>query len=64
MHLYARTRTHTQNCKRHFYQTRDQFLADVNQIVENSITYNGPSSHYTQTAERIRQAALTALKEV
>ena len=62
MHTHART--HTQNCKRHFYQTRDQFLADVNQIVENSITYNGPSSHYTQTAERIRQAALTALKEV
>ena len=44
--------------------TKDRFIADVNQIVENSITYNGPSSPYTQTAEHMRAIGLQKLKEV
>ena len=40
------------------------YLADLNQIVENSITYNGPSSQYTQTAEKMREAGLRKIAEV
>ncbi len=37
---------------------------DLNQIVENSITYNGPSSNFTQTAEKMRESGLKSLEEV
>jgi hypothetical protein len=39
-------------------------MADLNQIVENSITYNGPSSQYTQTAQLMRAQGTSKLQEV
>ena len=54
----------TQNCENDKYHTRDEFLSDLNQIVENSITYNGPTSLFTQTAESMKQAGLKYLEEV
>ena len=44
--------------------SKEEFMVDVNQIVENSITYNGPSSPYTKTAELMREAGLQAIEEV
>lgn len=35
------------------YNTREEFLADVNQIAENSRLYNGPDHLYTQAAARM-----------
>lgn len=35
------------------YQSRMDFLADVNQIKENSIRYNGPMHSLTHTAQRM-----------
>ena len=55
---------HAQNCGQHRYQSRDQFLVDLNQVVDNSITYNGPNSHYTQTAEKMRAVGLQAIDKV
>eukprot|EP00731_Ephydatia_muelleri_P031270 Em0022g784a len=50
------------NVKKHKYQCREELIADINQIVENSITYNGPSSPYTKTAELMRMVGLQALE--
>ena len=53
-----------QNCSSQHYLNRDQFLSDLNQIVENSITYNGCSSPYTQTAQLMRDVELKLLEQV
>ena len=53
-----------QNCSCQRYLNRDQFLSDLNQVVENSITYNGPSSPYTQTAEAMREVGMQVLQQV
>ena len=53
-----------QNCNSRHYLNRDQFLSDLNQIVENSITYNGPSSPYTRTAQTMRDVGLKSLEQV
>lgn len=53
-----------QNCNNRLYLNKDQFLSDLNQIVENSITYNGPSSPYTQTAQTMRDVGLKLLEQV
>ena len=53
-----------QNCSSRRYLNRDQFLSDLNQIVENSITYNGRSSPYTQTAQLMRDVGLKLLEQV
>lgn len=37
----------------HAYHAREEFLVDVNQIVENSKLYNGPKSPLTHAAERM-----------
>ena len=69
-HLFTHTYVHMyvmlpkQNCKQHQYHTREQFLTDLNQVVENSITYNGPSSSFTQTAEKMKSTGVQALDEV
>ena len=37
------------------YNSREEFLADVNQIVENSSLYNGPTNNLTMAAKRLLQ---------
>ena len=37
---------------------------DLNQVVENSVTYNGSNSNFTRIAEKMRQAGLDFLEEV
>lgn len=39
-------------------------MLDLEQIVENSITYNGPSSPYTQTAQLMKAQGEHRLQEV
>ena len=46
------------------YKSRHQFELDVRQIKENSLTYNGPQSVFTQTAECMVQVGLKTLEEV
>ena len=46
------------------YRSRAAFVADLNQIKENSLTYNGPRSKITDTAERMILVGTKALDEV
>ncbi|XP_064405397.1 uncharacterized protein LOC135350513 isoform X3 [Halichondria panicea] len=55
--------TMKKNCSGRVYTAVDQFVMDLNQVVENSITYNGPSSAFTQTAKTMREAGLKYLEE-
>lgn len=52
-----------ENLRQKKYQNREEFLADVNQIVENSTVYNGPSSPYTSAAQRMLQKCIERLAE-
>ena len=73
-HTHTHTHTHThyplslslQNCQGgvHVYRSRAAFMADLNQIRENSLTYNGPRSKITHTAECMVLAGTKALDEV
>lgn len=45
------------------YQSREEFLADVNQIVENSTLYNGPKSSLTVAAKRMLDTCVERLAE-
>ncbi|KAH1004133.1 transcription initiation factor TFIID subunit 1 isoform X2 [Dendroctonus ponderosae] len=45
------------------YQSREEFLADVNQIVENSTLYNGPKSSLTVAATRMLNKCVERLRE-
>ncbi|XP_043674036.1 transcription initiation factor TFIID subunit 1 isoform X1 [Vespula pensylvanica] len=45
------------------YQSREEFLADVNQIVENSTLYNGPKSSLTVAAKRMLETCVDRLGE-
>lgn len=47
----------------HKYQNREEFLRDVNQIVENSTLYNGGKSIYTQTAQKMFQLCVNRFGE-
>ncbi|XP_026317517.1 transcription initiation factor TFIID subunit 1 isoform X2 [Hyposmocoma kahamanoa] len=51
------------NLRQKRYQSREDFLADVNQIVENSTTYNGLSSSLTVAAQRMLQKCVDKLAE-
>ncbi|CAH0579290.1 unnamed protein product [Chrysodeixis includens] len=51
------------NLRQKHYQSREEFLADVNQIVENSTLYNGPSSSLTVAAQRMLQRCVEKLAE-
>ncbi|KAF7237408.1 Transcription initiation factor TFIID subunit 1 [Varanus komodoensis] len=51
------------NISKHKYQNRDIFLDDVNLILANSITYNGPDSQYTKTAQEIVNICYQTLAE-
>ncbi|XP_044752850.1 transcription initiation factor TFIID subunit 1 isoform X2 [Coccinella septempunctata] len=52
-----------ENLRQKKYQSREEFLADVNQIVENSTLYNGPTSSLTITAQRMLNKCLERLTE-
>ncbi|KAL0893102.1 hypothetical protein ABMA27_014741 [Loxostege sticticalis] len=51
------------NLRQKRYQSREDFLADVNQIVENSTLYNGPTSTLTLAAQRMLQRCVEKLAE-
>lgn len=52
-----------ENLRQNKYQSREEFLADVNQIVENCSLYNGPKSSLTAAAERMLQKCVERLAE-
>ena len=54
----------TQSCQMGAYHSRAAFMADLNQIRENSLTYNGPNSKITHTAERMILVGTKTLDEV
>ncbi|XP_067618163.1 transcription initiation factor TFIID subunit 1 isoform X3 [Eurosta solidaginis] len=45
------------------YHNREEFLADLNQIVENSTLYNGAHSSFTVAAQRMLQSCFELLAE-
>ncbi|XP_037955889.1 transcription initiation factor TFIID subunit 1 isoform X1 [Teleopsis dalmanni] len=45
------------------YHNREEFLADLNQIVENSTLYNGANSSFTMAAQRMIQKCFELLSE-
>ncbi|XP_053607515.1 transcription initiation factor TFIID subunit 1 isoform X2 [Plodia interpunctella] len=51
------------NLRQKHYQSREDFLADVNQIVENSTLYNGATSSLTVAAQRMLQRCVEKLAE-
>ncbi|CAG4983002.1 unnamed protein product [Colias eurytheme] len=51
------------NLRQKHYQSREEFLADVNQIVENSNLYNGANSSLTVAAQRMMQRCFEKLAE-
>ena len=48
----------------HKYNTRQEFLDDVNLIRTNCVKYNGETSNYTKTATLLYEAAVEGIKEV
>ncbi|XP_041978087.1 transcription initiation factor TFIID subunit 1 isoform X2 [Aricia agestis] len=52
-----------ENLRQKHYQSREEFLADVNQIVENSTLYNGQNSSLTVAAQRMMQRCFEKLAE-
>lgn len=52
-----------ENLRQRKYQNREEFLADVNQIVENSNMYNGTKSSFTVAAQRMLQKCVDRLAE-
>ncbi|XP_046733883.1 transcription initiation factor TFIID subunit 1 [Diprion similis] len=52
-----------ENLRQKKYQSRGEFLADVNQIVENSTLYNGAKSSLTVAAKRMLDTCVERLGE-
>ncbi|XP_030762639.1 transcription initiation factor TFIID subunit 1 [Sitophilus oryzae] len=52
-----------ENLRQKKYQSREEFLADVNQIVENSTLYNGAKSSLTVAATRMLNKCVERLRE-
>ncbi|XP_063980218.1 transcription initiation factor TFIID subunit 1 [Diachasmimorpha longicaudata] len=52
-----------ENLRQKKYQSREEFLADVNQIVENSNLYNGSKSSLTVAAKRMLDTCVERLGE-
>lgn len=42
-----------ENIQNKKYHSREDFLSDINQIVENSVIYNGPDDIYTKSARKL-----------
>ncbi|XP_037823798.1 transcription initiation factor TFIID subunit 1 isoform X1 [Lucilia sericata] len=51
------------NIRQKRYHSREEFLADLNQIVENSTLYNGPNSSFTNAAQRMLKSCFDLLAE-
>ncbi|XP_053671796.1 transcription initiation factor TFIID subunit 1 [Anopheles nili] len=51
------------NIRQKKYQTREEFLVDINQIVENSSMYNGAKSSLTVAAQRMLQKCKERVQE-
>ncbi|XP_003436646.2 transcription initiation factor TFIID subunit 1 isoform X1 [Anopheles gambiae] len=51
------------NVRQKKYQTRDEFLMDINQIVENSALYNGAKSSLTVAAQRLLERCKESIQE-
>uniref|UniRef100_A0A182QS87 Transcription initiation factor TFIID subunit 1 n=1 Tax=Anopheles farauti TaxID=69004 RepID=A0A182QS87_9DIPT len=51
------------NIRQKKYQTREEFLNDINQIVENSSLYNGAKSSLTVAAQRMLQKCKERVQE-
>ena len=51
------------NVRERKYESREQFLVDVHQILENSKLYNGPKSVYTLTAQNMFDLTLRRFAE-
>lgn len=52
-----------ENLRQNKYQSREEFLADVNQIVENSSLYNGAESSLTAAGQRMLRKCVEHLAE-
>lgn len=52
-----------ENLRQNKYQSRAEFLTDVNQIHENSILYNGPKNALTAASERMLKKCAKLLSE-
>lgn len=52
-----------ENLRQKKYQSREEFLADINQIVENSTIYNGSKSSLTIAAQRMLNRCVERLGE-
>lgn len=52
-----------ENLRQNKYQSREEFLADVNQIVDNCSLYNGEKSSLTAAAQRMLQTCVDRLGE-
>lgn len=48
----------------HKYHSRHEFVADVEQILQNCVIYNGKDSPYTQKAEALVKTCRSTLEEV
>ncbi|KAK3100550.1 hypothetical protein FSP39_021637 [Pinctada imbricata] len=55
--------TMRENMRQRKYQSREQFLIDINQIVENCKMYNGPKSALTLTAQQMMDLCLKRFAE-
>lgn len=53
-----------QNVQDNKYNTREQFMKDVQLLYTNSLSYNGPDSSFTQTAKRMIEVCHDSLSEV
>ena len=52
-----------ENLRQKKYQSREEFLADVNQIKENSSLYNGLNNHLTEAAQRMLDFCVSQIAE-
>lgn len=52
-----------ENLRQNKYQSREDFLADINQIVENCILYNGLKHALTAASQRMLQKCVECVAE-
>ena len=52
-----------ENIQQKKYHSREEFLADINQIVENSSIYNGPNDIYTSSAQKLLEVVISKFTE-
>ena len=52
-----------ENIQQKKYHSREEFLNDINQIVENSALYNGPNDIYTSNARKLWEVVVSKFTE-